>query len=123
MLPNLKKGDRTVTTLTNGTLNYIRFIDKKEVRVLTTAHAANVIETGKNNPVTEEPIVKFEAVHQYNQLMAAVDRSDQMVSYNAFKRLTMKWWRTFFHLFMLGVLDAYLVHKVAHQIFRRDLAK
>ena len=80
MLPNVKKGDSTVTTLTNGTLNYIRFMDKKEVRV-TTAHAANVIETGKNNPVTKEPSVKFEAVHQYNQLMGGVDRSDQMVSY------------------------------------------
>ena len=128
-LPKLKKGDRTVTTVTNGTLNYIRFMDKKEVRV-TTAHAANVIETGKNNPVTKEPIVKFEAVHQYNQLMGAVDRSDQMVSYNAFKRRRLKWWKkAFFHLFMLGVLNAYLVHKVtavkklSRRIFCRDLAK
>ena len=129
MLPKLKKGDCTVTTLTNRTLNYIRFMDKKEVRV-TTAHAANVIETGKNNPVIEEPIVKFEAVHQYNQLIGAVDRNDQMVSYNAFKRRTLKWWKkAFFHLFMLGVLNSYLVHKVTAvkklslRIFCRDLAK
>ena len=80
--------------------------------------------------MTKEPIVKFEAVHQYNQLMGALDRSDQMVSYNAFKRRTLKWWKkVFFHLFMLGVLNAYLVHKVtavkklSHRIFRRDLAK
>ncbi|GFO04045.1 PiggyBac transposable element-derived protein 4-like [Plakobranchus ocellatus] len=28
MLPKLKKGDKTVTTLTDGTLNYIRFMDR-----------------------------------------------------------------------------------------------
>ena len=55
-------------------------VDKKEVRDLTTAKAANVVETGKYNPVTKGPIVTFEAVHQCKQL-----RSNQMVSYNAFK--------------------------------------
>ena len=130
LVPKLKKGDATVIRLTNGSLNYIKFMDKKEVRILTTAHAANLVQTGKTNPVTKEAIVKFEAVHQYNQLMGAVDRSDQMVSYNAFKRRTLKWWKkAFFHLFMLGVLNAYIVHKataakkLSHRVFRRDLAK
>ncbi|GFS04444.1 PiggyBac transposable element-derived protein 4-like [Elysia marginata] len=121
---HLKKGDKTVNILTDRTLNYIRFMDLKEVRVLMTAHGANSIQTGKTNPVTKEPIVKFEAVHQYNQFMGAVDRSDQMVSYDAFKRRTLKWWKkAFFHLFMLGVLNAFLVHKatavkkLSHRIF------
>ncbi|GFS10326.1 PiggyBac transposable element-derived protein 4-like [Elysia marginata] len=90
MTPKLKKGDKTVNILTDGNLNYIRFMDRKEVWVLTTAHGANSINTGKTNPVTKEPIVKFEAVHQYNQFMGAVDRSDQVVSYNSFKRRTLK---------------------------------
>ncbi|GFS07212.1 PiggyBac transposable element-derived protein 4-like [Elysia marginata] len=129
MTPKMKKGDKTVNILTDGNLNYIRFMDRKEVRVLTTAHGANSVNTGKTNPVTKEPIVKFEVVHQYNQFMGAVDRSDQLVSYNAFKRRTLKWWKkAFFHLFMLGVLNAFLVHKatavkkLSHRIFRRDLA-
>ncbi|GFR61629.1 PiggyBac transposable element-derived protein 4-like [Elysia marginata] len=79
MAPKLKKGDKTVNILTDGNLNYIHFMDWKEVRVLTTAHGANSIYTGKTNLVTKEPIVKFEAVHQYNQFMGAVDRSDQIV--------------------------------------------
>ncbi|KAK3784705.1 hypothetical protein RRG08_032160 [Elysia crispata] len=130
MVPNLKKGDDTVTLLTNGQLNLIRFMDRKEVRLLTTAHTARKVATGKNNPVTKEPIVKFHAAHEYNQYMGAVDRSDQMVSYNAFKRRTLKWWKkAFFHLFMLGVLNAYIVQKataakkLTHRIFRRELAK
>ena len=130
MVPKLKKGDNTVTLLTNGELNLIRFMDRKEVRLLTTAHTARKVATGKNNPVTKEPIVKFHAVHEYNQYMGAVDRSDQMVSYNAFKRRTLKWWKkAFFHLFMLGLLNAYIVQKataakkLTHRIFRRELSK
>ena len=130
MVPNLKKGDDTVTLPTNGQLNLIRFMDRKEVRLLTTAHTARKVATGKNNPVTKDPIVKFHAVHEYNQYMGAVDRSDQMVSYNAFKRRTLKWWKkAFFHLFMLGVLNAYIVQKataakkLTHRIFRIELAK
>ena len=72
-------------------------MDRKEVRLLTTAHSARKIATGKNNPdsVTKEPIVtvKFQAVHEYNQYMymGTMNRSDQTVSYNAFKRRTLKW--------------------------------
>ena len=80
MIPKLKKGDTRVILLTNGKLNLIKFMDRK-------------VQTGKVNPVTKEPIVKFHAVHEYNQYMGAVDRSDEMVSYNAFKRRTLKWWK------------------------------
>ena len=39
--PKLKKGNSTVMRLTSGTQNYIKFMVKKEVRILTTAYAAN----------------------------------------------------------------------------------
>ena len=72
---------------------------------MTTAHASNKIDKGKTNPVTKEPIVKY-------QNMGAVDRSDQMLTHNAFKRRTIKWWKKiFFHMFMLGGLNAFLIHK------------
>ena len=90
---------------------------------MTTAHASNKIDKGKTNPVTKEPIVKY-------QNMGAVDRSDQMLTHNAFKRRTIKWWKKiFFHMFMLGGLNAFLIHKatgarkLSHLFFRRDLAK
>ena len=130
IVPKLKKGDTDVTLFTDGKLNLIRFMDRREVRLLTTAHTATRVLTERNDPKTKEPIVKLQAVHEYNQYMGAVDRSDQMVAYNAFKRRTLKWWKkAFFHLFMLGVLNAYIVHKataakkLAHRIFRRELAK
>ncbi|GFN74794.1 PiggyBac transposable element-derived protein 4 [Plakobranchus ocellatus] len=130
MLPKLKKTDTDTVALTNGKLNLLRFFDKREVNVLTTAHDNKIVTTGKTNPVTSEAIVKLEAVHMYNKFMGAVDRSDQMVSYNAFKRRTLKWWKkAFSHMLMLGVLNAYILHKMktggsmTHRIFRREVAK
>ena len=49
--------------LTDGTLNYPHFMDREEVRILTTAHAGDTMVTGKTNPVTKEPIVKLSAVN------------------------------------------------------------
>ena len=130
MVPKLKKGDTRVILLTNDQLNLIKFMDRKEVRLVTTAHDPSKVQTGKVNPVTKEPIVKYHAVHEYNQYIGAVDRSHQAVSYYAFKRRTLKWWKkVFFHLFMLGVLNAHIVQKATaakkllHRIFRRELAK
>ncbi|GFO18087.1 PiggyBac transposable element-derived protein 4-like [Plakobranchus ocellatus] len=61
--------------------------------------------------------------------MVAVHRNDQMVAYNAFKHCTLKWWKkAFFHLYMLGGLNAYIVQrataakKMSQRIFRRELA-
>ncbi|GFS09135.1 PiggyBac transposable element-derived protein 4-like [Elysia marginata] len=91
-------------------------------------HLTLTVNTGKTNPVTHEPIIKLAAVPDFNKFMGAVDRSNQMVSYNAFKR---KWWKkAFFHMFMLAVLNSYILHKctvpsaqaISHRIFRRDLA-
>ena len=59
MVPKLKKGDKTVTALTEPTLNFLHFMDKMEVRVLITAHAADTIVTGKTNPMTKEPLIKL----------------------------------------------------------------
>ncbi|GFN88742.1 PiggyBac transposable element-derived protein 4-like [Plakobranchus ocellatus] len=130
MLPKLSKGEQSITTLTDGHVNYFHVKDKKELHILTTAHSANLIMSGKNDPDTQEPIVEFQAVHDYNKLMGSVDRTDLIVSFNAFKRRTLKWWKkVFFHLFMLAVLNAFLVYKttavgkLSQKMFRRDLAK
>lgn len=129
MVPKLKRTDTDTITLTNGTLNLLRFFERHEVNILTTAHDDTIINTGKINSMTNLPISKLKAVHDYNKYMGAVDLSDHRLSFNAFKRRTLKWWKkAFFHMFMLGVLNAYIVHKatakrkLGHRIFRRDLA-
>ena len=123
--PKLKK----TSALTNGTLNLLCFFDKK-VNILTTTHDDSMMTTGKINPVTHEPITKLTAVAQYSKFIGAVNRSDQMIAYNAFKRRTLKWWKkAFLHMYMLAVLNAYIQHKIAdpaaqgltHRLFCRDL--
>ncbi|GFO04147.1 PiggyBac transposable element-derived protein 4-like [Plakobranchus ocellatus] len=50
MLPKLKKADTTTSVITNGTLNLLRFYDKREVNILSTAHDDTMVATGKNQP-------------------------------------------------------------------------
>ena len=97
---------------------------------MTTAYNDSMIDTGSKNPHTQKPITKFRAVEDY-KFMGAVRRNDQMVSYNAFKRRTLKWWKkAFFHLYMLAILNAFILHKktvvignsLTHRLFHRDLA-
>ncbi|GFN88483.1 PiggyBac transposable element-derived protein 4 [Plakobranchus ocellatus] len=52
-----------------------------------------------------------------------------MVSYNAFKRHTLKWWKkSFFYMFMLAVLNSFILYKstaakkMSHFIFRKELS-
>ncbi|GFO20180.1 PiggyBac transposable element-derived protein 4-like [Plakobranchus ocellatus] len=59
MLHKLKKSDTNTSALTNGNLNLLRFFDKREVNVLTTAYGDTKVATGKVNPVTKEPIIKL----------------------------------------------------------------
>ncbi|KAL8587389.1 hypothetical protein ACOMHN_062123 [Nucella lapillus] len=51
--------------------------------------------------------LKPEAVQDYIDHMAGVDKSDQLMSYTPFHRKTMKWWKKmFFHLFTLSIIQS-----------------
>ncbi|XP_005104947.1 piggyBac transposable element-derived protein 4-like [Aplysia californica] len=103
------KGDLKV--MTNRKLTHIKWMDKKEINVLTTIHDASSQRTDRHDR-DGNLVDKFKAVIDYNKYMGAVDRSDQMVQYSSFKRRTMKWWKKlFFHLFMPAELNVYLLYK------------
>ena len=124
-----EKSHSVVQTLTDGTLNFIKLPEYgKEIQLLTTAHSDKKIDAEKE--ICGTSILRWQAVHDYNKCLNAVDRSVRMVNCNAFRRRTLKWWKkVFFHMFMVGVLNAYLIHKttsvqkLSHRIFSRDLAK
>jgi hypothetical protein len=58
-----------------------------------------------------------------------VDRSDQTLSYYTFSRKTVKWWKLFFHLFDLAVVNAHILHnksrkeKIPLQTFHENVAE
>ena len=127
------KGDSKITN--NGTINHVKFMDRKEVNIITTFHTAEIVDTGKLDKKTKEPIMKYAAVHDYNKYMGAVDLSDQFLTYTAVKRRTIKWWKkVFLHLFALSEVNTYLFYKetmkrkanikyMDHKSFRKELCK
>lgn len=58
------------------------------------------------------------AVHNYNQYMNAVDRSDQILAKNSALRKCMRWWKTlFFHMIDIAVVNSFILfqlHRAEH---------
>ncbi|KAL8590474.1 hypothetical protein ACOMHN_011687 [Nucella lapillus] len=71
----------------------------------------NIISRNKCN----NQKLKQEAVQDYIDHMAGVDKSDQFMSYTPFHRKTMKWWKKmFFHLFTLSIIQSSILHEIYH---------
>ena len=73
-----KKGESITMHAPATDLMVTKMKDRKVFMILSTAHTATPMPTGKRNHL-DEPITKPECVHYYNKYMNAVDRSDQMV--------------------------------------------
>ncbi|KAL8617710.1 hypothetical protein ACOMHN_039658 [Nucella lapillus] len=96
-------------------VSVLRWMDKKPVHVLTTKmdprRMVNIISRNKRN----NQKLKQEAVQDYIDHMAGVDKSDQLMSYTPFHRKTMKWWKKmFFHLFTLSIIQSSILHEIYH---------
>lgn len=64
--------------------------DKREVLFMSTEHSATLKETTTKRG---EEKVKPDAIIHYNKYMSGVDRKDQMLSYNACDRKTIRWYK------------------------------
>ena len=108
---SLNKGE--TICMNNGELQIIKWHDNRDVNMISSIHSTSMAQTGKNDRQTGEAIQKPLAVIDYNKNMGGVDRSDQMLQYQAFRRRTMKWWKkAFFHLLDLAVLNSYILYKL-----------
>ena len=57
------------------------------------------------------------AIDQYNNYMNAVDRSDQIIAKNCALRKCMRWWKTFFHMIDIAIVNSYILfqlHRAEH---------
>ncbi|CAH1239258.1 PGBD4 [Branchiostoma lanceolatum] len=119
--------------MANDPLLGMKYRDRRDVKMLSTAHSAKMVSTDRNNH-RGELIMKPECIHEYNQYMGAVDSSDQMVAYLCFRRRTVKWWKkAFFHMMSLAIVNAHLLQKeymtargkkgLEHKEFRREVVK
>ena len=128
----LAKGESMA--MTNGTLQLLKWHDRKVVYLCSTLHNAEFVDSTRHDPNTGEVIRRPHCVMDYDRFMGAVDRSDQMLTYSGFQRRSVKWWKkAFFHMVMLAVLNAHILYKfhcqrqqkpvVLQRVFRRTVVK
>ena len=123
----LKKGE--VVFRRNGPLLALAWCDKRSVYMLSTIHAANMVNTGRVDH-RQNLVQKPEPIYYYVKLMGGVDLGDQLMSYYSFLRRSVKWWRKLFiHLFNMLLLNAFVLQKkystepLDHEEFRQCIIK
>lgn len=107
----LAKGEMVCLEYPNG-LVYTRWMDKREVRLLSTKHPVEFAATGKNTRQGEQ-IMKPLVVVKYNNAKIGIDLSDQMSSYSTPVRKTMRWYHKVAEELLLGtaLVNAWLAYK------------
>lgn len=107
----IKKGEIKGKVNSNGVVASV-WKDKRDVRMISTKHGINILETGKKNR-KGEPIKKPESIIFYNKHKQGIDVSDQMTSYFSALRKTIRWYhKVAFHLLLgTSVINAMILHK------------
>ncbi|XP_032682010.1 piggyBac transposable element-derived protein 4-like [Odontomachus brunneus] len=91
----------------------IKWMDKKEVYVLTSIHEHQFCKTGRKNYKTNEDIIKPVCIVDYNKNMGKIDDIDRQLSLTESIRKCMKWYRKlFFHLIDLILINSHSLFKM-----------
>ena len=110
----LAKGQQDYRT--TGKLLALKWMDKREVHMLTTLHEPVMVKTGKNDRETGRKTKKPLCIAQYNKNMGAVDQVDMQNSFSECLRKTIKWYKKlFFRLFDIAVQNFYVMYKMKNQ--------
>ncbi len=86
--------------------------DKRNVSILSTIHNPSMVGSVSRNPRTRQPTMKTECVTDYNIYMRLVNKLDAMFSSIDCVRKTLKWYKKFFHLLDITMLNAQLIHRI-----------
>jgi len=91
-----------------GKMLTIKWMDRREVHMLTTIHGDEQLPIQKHGKITMKP----KCVKEYNENMGSVDKTDMLLSSVECVRKTIKWYKKiFFHLIDLSLLNAYSSYK------------
>jgi len=91
----------------------LKWMDKREVLMLSSYHSAEYTETKRNHVKTGRPILKPSVVVNYNRVMRAVDKTDMILNSINTIRKTLKWYKKlFFHMLNLSIYNAYILYKI-----------
>ncbi|KAK1152066.1 piggyBac transposable element-derived protein 4-like [Acipenser oxyrinchus oxyrinchus] len=110
-----QRGDMRWQLIKEGNIVALQWKDLRTVTVLSTIHSATESVTvqrrarshGKLDIVNvRQPL----AIHEYNQHMGGVDRSDQLIQKYSVLISSLKWWKTLFFQFVdIAVVNAYIL--------------
>lgn len=90
----------------------MKWRDKKDVWMLSSVHAATLIEIEKRDYRTGLKKKKPSCLADYNCNMGAVDRVDMILHSLNSVRKTLKWYKKFFfHLLDLAIYNAYIIYQ------------
>ncbi|CAM4735282.1 unnamed protein product [Leuciscus chuanchicus] len=119
--PLTKKSSRgSIRWIRDGPLVCVKWMDKKEMSVCSTIHAAYTGDRVKRQVKAQETrrTKSFPCpapVSAYNQHMTSVDPSDQLLQYYTAQHNTMKWYRkVFLHFLDVAATNAFILHKELH---------
>ena len=133
----LKEGDKPVFRYKSPVLACL-FIDKKNVRLLSTVHNQEVfqkeitVSAAKRDkyPTGKRTVYKPTLVQDYNRYMGGVDRGDQLASYHPFPHKCPKWYMmVFHHIIELCLINARICFNLTHtkkispESFRREVTE
>lgn len=102
----LNKGD--VSWYSSDHLLVLKWKDRRDVHMITTMHANEIVVLPKVDRITKENVRKPRCVVEYNSKMGAVDRTDMMISSIDCMRKSIKWYKKlFFHVIDVCLLNAH----------------
>ncbi len=90
----------------------VKWMDKREVYMLSTVHDSQMIATEKIDYVTGKQILKPICVQNYNENMGAIDLVDMQSSFTECIRKTVKWYKkVFFHIVDMASINSFYLYK------------
>lgn len=111
----LKRGE-IVTAPTVFCWLVIKWMDTKDVHVITTVLEIEFRATGKKKYHTQKNVIKTSCVIDYNRNMGGTDSIDRKLSLTERIRKSMKWYmKLFLHLMDLPLTAAHAVYKMKNE--------
>ena len=108
----LERGEADFSGNNKGTLA-ARWIDTKEVLVLSNCHNADMTQVSKkqkDGSTKETPCP--ESIKFYRKIMGGVDIADQMAGVYDLDRKSLKWWKkVFYRLLLFTSVNAWIIYK------------
>ena len=106
----LKQGE-TVFHHKKNNLLALKWMDKREVYILSGLHKATNVISKKTN-YKGQKVTKPQPVFLYNRYMSGVDLTDQFLQYYIFLCKSVKWSKKYFvHCLKMVILNAHILHK------------